>query len=125
MNLSCWGRCDEPCGEGAAARVRTPQGRHPPLPRHKRPQGGGRRSCSTTPPPLPHFPGPCLQLLARPPPSLPAPASSSEAEGGGCARSRSSPPHPQAVGVRLKARPWWGAGGALYRASTAPGGGAL
>ena len=82
MNLSCWGRCDEPCGEGAAARVRTPQGRHPPLPRHKRPQGGGRRSCSTPPPPLPHFPGPCLQLLARPPPSLPAPASSSEAEGG-------------------------------------------
>lgn len=32
------------------------------------------------------------------------------------------PLHPQAVGVHLKGRPWWGVGCALYRASTAPGG---
>lgn len=97
MNLSCWGRCDEPCGEGAAARVRTPQGGHPPLPRHRGPKAAGA-AAAPPPPPLPHFPGPCLQLLARPPPSLPAPASPSEAEGGGCARSRSSPATPRLWG---------------------------
>lgn len=97
MNLSCWGRCDEPCGEGAAARVRTPQGGHAPLPRHRGPKAAGA-AAALPPPPLPHFPGPCLQLLARPPPSLPAPASPSEAEGGGCARSRSSPATPRLWG---------------------------
>lgn len=85
----------------------------------QRPQGGGRRSCSAPPHPCPtsrarvysSWRGPRPRFL---PPPLPA-------SRGGWVRPLVLR-HPQAVGVRLKARPWWGAGCALYRASKAPGG---
>lgn len=98
VNLSCWGRCDEPCGEGAA-RVRTRRGPPPTfLPEGAPPPPGcGLRSCSVPPHPAP-LPWLCLQPLARPPPSLPAPASPREAKEGGCSRSRSSPSTPRLWG---------------------------
>lgn len=123
MNLSCWGRCDEPCGEGAAARVRTPQGGHPPLPRHRGPKAAG---AAAAPPPTPApLPGPVFTAPGAAPALASCPRLSQRSRGGWVRPESLVPRHPQAVGVRLKARPWRGAGCALYRASKAPGGGAL
>lgn len=86
VNLSCWGRCEEPCGEGAA-RVRPWLGLDPP----RGPAGRERpRSCSA-PPPAP-LPGPVFTApgaaptRASCPPPLPG-----EAEGVGAPGAAPTP----------------------------------
>lgn len=98
------------CGGGGGP-GQDPTGQTSTSPPPRRPQGGGRRSCSAPPTPAP-LPGPVFTAPGAAPALASCPRLS---KGGGCARSRSSPATP-AVGVRLKARPWWGQGAP----STAP-----
>lgn len=89
------------------------------------PRGSSRRSCSATPP----YPQLCPTSPAgvycpwRVPAFASCPRLSRGSRRGGCVRSLSVPRHPQAVEVLFNARPWWGAGCALYCCSKAPEGG--
>lgn len=121
VNFSCWGRCDEPCGEGRPGSGSGGAATHlsPPLPR-----GSGRRSCSVPPAPPALLPGPVFTAPGAAPARTSCPRLSARSRGGWARPEALVPRPPQAVEVRLKARPWWGAGCALYRASKAPRGGA-
>lgn len=116
VNFSCWGRCEEPCEEGAS-RVRAGQPGRPFT--SLLGAGSQRPGQRQRPPDTAPFPGPVYSPWRGPRPRFLPPPLPGKRRGW----VRLEPPvprHPQAVGVRFKARPWWGAGCALYRRSNAP-----
>lgn len=102
VNLSCWGRCDEPCEEGAS-RVRAGRAgglaAHFPLPS---PEAAARAAAA---PPPPAFPGPLFTAPGAAPALASCPRHSRGSGGGGCAPEPPRPRPPPGCGGAFQGPP--------------------